>query len=86
MRPPLWPGFSGARSTMSFPMSPRLAPLKAILAKLDPAADTHGAVAAASSRRCAIRGRQTPPPRMKPYRGPPMTLGNAAAAMVRLIV
>ena len=23
---------------------------------------------------------------MKPYRGPPMTLGNAAAAMVRLIV
>jgi hypothetical protein len=70
---------------MSFPMSPRLAPLKAILAKLDPAADTHGAVAAASSRRCAIRGRQTPP-RMKPYRWPPMTLGNAAAAMVRLIV
>jgi hypothetical protein len=23
---------------------------------------------------------------MKPYRGPPMTLGNAAAAMARLIV
>jgi hypothetical protein len=23
---------------------------------------------------------------MKPYRGPPMTLGNAAAAIVRLIV
>jgi hypothetical protein len=49
------------------------------------AADTHGAAATASGRRCAIRGRQTPAPRMKPYRGPPMTLGNTAAAGVRLV-
>jgi hypothetical protein len=41
--------------------------------------------AAAGARR-AIHGRQTPAPRMKPYRGPPMTLGNAAAAGVRLVV
>jgi hypothetical protein len=41
--------------------------------------------AVAGARR-AIHGRQTPAPRMKPYRGPPMTLGNAAAAMVRLII
>jgi hypothetical protein len=40
---------------------------------------------AVTGARCAIRGRQTTAPRMKPYRGPPMTLGNAAAARVRLI-
>jgi hypothetical protein len=34
----------------------------------------------------SLPGWQTAPPRMKPYRGPPTTLGNAAAARVRLIV
>jgi hypothetical protein len=42
--------------------------------------------AAVAGARRVIRGRQTPAPRMKAYRGPLMTLGNAAAAGVRLVV
>jgi hypothetical protein len=63
----------------------RRAPLKVILAKPRSAATAIRISAAVAGARRVIRGRQTPAPRMKPCRGLPMTLGNAAAAMVRLI-
>ena len=66
-----------------FPYAPRLDPLKAILAKLEPskpiprtfAADQGWHDAAPSGQALTMK-----------YSGPPMILGNAAAAHVRLIV
>jgi hypothetical protein len=69
-----------------YPLSPRLAPLKVILAKLNPPQPPSGLAPQLQARDAHFRGRQTPATRVKPYRGPPMTLGNAAAAKVRLIV
>lgn len=68
-----------------YPFAPRLDPLKAILAKLEPPAPrpepppplTAGAAPSVGRGRRRRWGR---------YRGPPMTLGNAATASARLLV
>jgi hypothetical protein len=67
-----------------YPMTPRLAPFKAISAKLDPPKPLPATPPPLRGRYGTLRG-QASATGMKPYRGPPMTLGNAAAATVRLI-
>jgi hypothetical protein len=58
-----------------FPLAPRLDPLKAILAKLDPpGASTGTTTAAAAGHGAEPWAAQAPP--MNAYDGPPMTLGK----------
>lgn len=61
-----------------YPLAPRYNVLRAILDKLDPPKP-----AADQLRADAPAARSVP---MNAYRGPPMTLGNAAEAKVRLVV
>src|SRR5262249_47963856 len=51
-----------------------------------PTASEAGAAASISEILRAAHERSLPPSRMKPYSGPPMTLGSAAAAKARIIV
>ena len=67
-----------------FPLSGRYDWIKAILAKPRPAAAAHTVAAAAAGDGPERRVRTAAP--VNAYRGPPMTLGNAAAAQVRFIV
>jgi hypothetical protein len=59
-----------------YALSPRLTPLKGDPGEAQSAATAVRTTTAVAGARCAIRGRQTPAPRMKPYRGPPMTLAT----------
>jgi hypothetical protein len=68
-----------------YPPSPRVRTLKAILAKLrpEPVREPLPPPKVYAPPRAAHS--QKAPARLKPYRGPPMTLGNAAASQVLII-
>jgi hypothetical protein len=65
---------------------PRLGSLKAILAKLDRPQPQSGSAPPVQARDAPSAAGRRRDRGWKPYRGPPMTLGNAAAARVRLTV
>ena len=67
-----------------YPLSPRIQNAENNPREVATGAGTR-AIAAAQGVRTAIKGPMATPP-LKSYTGPPMTLGNAAAARARLIV
>ena len=76
---------SGTINYARFPLSHRIQMLRAILGKLKPEPAQPAASPAPKIYEPSEQG-PLPSTRMKPYRGPPATLGSTAAAGARIVV